>query len=192
MFSRISIRPVAFTGPTIHNFGDQSSPQNLIGTTDLSTKDEFRHDISKVVQNATQPPTIQDLPDLSPHKREKPHAMNSPAMSYTGGWANPMNPNLGGAPIPHADMGLESPSFQNRRVSQNQTQQLHFRGSDQRQVRPAFMATIADYPSLKLPEQIDHVNFHHSEIAAKAKLQAIKTHPKSKWPFSMNLPYGNL
>jgi len=186
MFSRISTRPVAFTGPTIHKFGDQSSPQNLVGATDLSSKDEFRHDLNKIVQNTTQPANIEQVPSL-PHKKEKPH-VNSPAMSYTGGWANPMNPNMGGAPIPHADMGLESPSFQNRRVSENQAQQPHFRGIDQ-QGKPAFMATIADYPSIKRVD-LPHADFQQSKTAAKSKMHAIKTHHTS--PFSMNLPYRNL
>jgi|GEM_PF-3291899 len=197
MFSRISPRPVAFTG-AIHNFGDQSSPQNLIGAPTQPSKDEFRHYINKAVQNSTQPPNIEQVPSLV-HRREKAPVNGAP-MSYTGGWANPMNPAMGGAPIPHSDQGLESPSFQNRTLSAhqfsvppNQAHQPYFRGIDQRQSKPPFMATIADYPSIKRPERIEHTaNLHPSKTAEKGKLQAVRTHHTSKWPFAMNLPYGNL
>ena len=195
MFSRIQARPVAFTG-AIHAFGDQTSPQNLVGATDLSSKDEFRRDLSKAVQNMTQPPNI-ELPDSPQSRKPKPAPAQGAAMSYTGGWANPMNPVMGGAPIPHSDPGLETPSFQNRtlpphqfEVPPNQAHQTFFRGFDQ-QAKPTFMATVADFPSVMHPKRVDlpHVDFERQKTGAKAKLRAFKNHHPSDSPFSMNLPY---
>jgi len=207
MFSRIQAFPAAFAGtPIPHSFGNEDpSAKPLVGMpAAVHQQDMFSlsNDSKKALQNTVQPP------DMEPSKRsaaKPPTGLgNRMDMSYTAGWMNPINPTLGGSPIPHSDQGFASPRFQTGKPQnfQARTQSNHFavpiskhsemrfRGFEQHQPRPAFMATIADYPIMQGPGRrvLNHPATPHNEAAAE-KARVVKSHKASSGLFATNLPY---